>query len=717
MDRRHFMKQSALIGTGVAMLNASASLFAQQADKIAVPTANEVLAIAKKYYVAQSAALGGELKAEFSGKAGAVTFDGKSNDKERAEALCTDSAAITLLSGDGNFAVASAAAAVGWAKDFPRSANALASVLAYAQFIADENRLQDAKQSALYAISLDDKDADFYLTLAKILHALKDKAGALAALDKALALEPENNAALLFKKFITSGDKGAGTASVFSIFGGGGGGDTKTVGPPISENEGDLSKRVGEQEKKGKEQDPPKSDDSKEEAYRKLQEIETLEAVTPADMVEAVFPEHAKRLREKIVTLTAKDKISGLPEFPSGMLNDAYFLKGNEEYGYDEEREEQFDKYLEWIYDWARRASDRDPKVPPCRETYGIQTSVDYMMEYNRQVILAAIRNYGQYLARYADEVTELRKRTDKIKHQKQDEAWEENVKKTVAIRKEHDASHEIAWRGGVGCPLDPEDCHHGPKLEAVELEYRKAHNAAREEALKVLIPAWRQYYNSTVKEGQLLWERMLPYCRCLDHEGERFAHRLHQTIIFKVADALGKATEALRLNSAIYRKVDGAEIQELADLAQYMEAEAQHNADLLQGFTVSVEAGPFEFKLASNKVELEYVNGAACRVAFDWKAKEMEAGVGVGKKAKIGKSGAVEVSAKTYLNFVIDMRKNEVVDITASAEAKGKVGSFEGGGQFQVSLLGKGVQMTTQSKQSLRSFGFEYDQEIIKYE
>ena len=95
---------------------------------IAPPEADEVLAIAKKYYDRHSDALQDSLKDELSDKAGGVNFDGSLKDDDKAEQLCA--AATAMLDGDDDLAIACAAAAVGWSKGYARSAGAMAAVIA-----------------------------------------------------------------------------------------------------------------------------------------------------------------------------------------------------------------------------------------------------------------------------------------------------------------------------------------------------------------------------------------------------------------------------------------------------------------------------------------------------------------------------------------------------------------------------------------------------------
>jgi hypothetical protein len=120
-----------------------------------------------------------------------------------------------------------------------------------------------------------------------------------------------------------------------------------------------------------------------------------------------------------------------------------------------------------------------------------------------------------------------------------------------------------------------------------------------------------------------------------------------------------------------------------------------------------------FEFKVSNTKIELEYVNGLAARVAFDWKSQELEMGVGVGIKMKLSgtKTG---VEAKMYNNIVFDLRKNVVTDAYYSAELKGSIQGLEAGAQLKASVMGKGTRFSTAAKTKIVNYLVEHENEII---
>ena len=700
------MKQSALGIGAAAMFNASASVFGQQqqADKIAVPTANEVLAIAKKYYDARSAALNGELKAEFSGKAGAVTFDGKSNDQERAEALCTDSAVIAVLQGDGNFAVASAAAAVGWAKDYDRSANALAAVLTQAGFITDKDKFSDAVKLALYAVSLDAKNPDFYITLANALYGMGDIAGAIAALDKALALEPGNNTALTMK--LNMLPQGGGVA------------EAPKTGGDIKQNDGELSQRDTEQEKKTEGMEEATDKDSKESALKKLEELYELEVITPSDMLDAVFPEQAEQLRVKIVTVTPEQKELSFPEFPSGLFQNARQMRDDYE---------AIKKYSEWLHhdyndkvhvelkklDTIARKAEAKLRAEKRTSSSVItqKTSVDYMLEYNLQVVHAASTAYLQYSRKVWDEHTK------------------EMLFYTSTSMDRYNSVHEVYL-------AEMEAAHSQAEVFAATKKFEHARNEIADWYAKAVISRVAQTYSEITQESQRYWEFVIPFARCTDLP-EISLSSICSQIMTEPMTILDQLTS---LPGAPHEDVSYADVQEAQEKAQKaleaaMNAKANApNASL--DFTVSVAYGPVEFKIGPNKVELEYTNGVAGRVQYDWKNDQMTLGVGAGGKlAKIGVSPSgpgyeglgtgMELSAKTYVNFVFQTRKGKMstaelceVYVTGDMTARANAGTanMRVGASGKVSLYGSGSSsMAVAVKQEVAKVAVQHKKELVK--
>ena len=71
-------------------------------------------------------------------------------------------------------------------------------------------------------------------------------------------------------------------------------------------------------------------------------------------------------------------------------------------------------------------------------------------------------------------------------------------------------------------------------------------------------------------------------------------------------------------------------------------------------------------------------------------------------------------------MGIVLDLREAEVVDIFGSMEFKGSTGirgalELEAGGQVKVSLMGKGTELTTQTKLKYKWAALEYEAKIIE--
>lgn len=645
---------------------------------VAAAVSGEILGIAKKYYEYHSGALSGDLKGEFSREVGAVSFDGKSADWEHAEKLCTTAAAVAMLEGDGDYAVGCAAAAVGWSQEYARSAGTLAAMLETAGFVADKDRLNDAAKLAAYAITVDGSDADFYVTLGRVLYAQNDLDGALEAVEAALAIEPGNSAALNLKIEILNKKGGTFLSAA-----------AQKIGKELEDSDGELSKRLTEQEKAVEGIGDPKEGDSKEEALRKLRVLYELEPITPADMMESISATQAGQLREKILTVTDDQKNLGWPEFPGMLAKDNETLKTG---GYDIYNEwylKQID--LKWETYYAIREIPGLKKVVDytARYAYGIETSADYMLAYNEQIVEAARECYVNIVRSYVDEYSDIAD----AQSTKIDQVWD-TANDTY--------SADIA----AGVPSD-----------VAALKRNLTINNAINETHTLMLGLNQAKYLELRREGELLWEKMLPFARCTEEPAYVTAN-LYETIA-----SLGilYSIDLLYSNGHVWY-TPGISEHDLIDLEAAKEEaykEQIRNPNPLEGFTLSYEFGPFEFKLSSNKVEIEYVNGSACKVSYDWKSKEMEFGVGVGHKAKLGmvKGAQVGVEAKAYVNFVVDLRKNEITDIYLSAEAKGSAGSYEAGGQAKVSLMGKGAGLSTAAKKKFGSFAIEHEAVIIKTE
>ena len=644
---------------------------------VTAPAAGDILAIAKKYYDYHSAALNGELKGEFTRDAGAVTFDGKSNDAERSESLCTTAAVIAMLEGDGDYAVGCAAAAVGWSQGYARGAGTLAAMLETAGFVTDKDRLDDAVKLAVYAIALDKNDADFYVTLGRALYRQNDLDGALEAVEAALVLEPGNSAAINLKIEILFKKGGyAFTAA-----------QKKDIGDNLKENDGELSKRITEQEKAAEGIKPHEIDRSKAEYLQNLRDLYELEAITPSDMTDAYFPAQSQQLREKILTLTEEDKNLRLPEFPADLVSSGRVAAHNE-------KNLVLHEYVMWEFNQRDIANDKyraikenTPKDGRYIDYHDL-SPVDCMILYNEQVYKEALRNFFSYVVWIWQEDIDP-------EMQRLADAGDPKLKELRTI---YENSHE----------------------EEDRIRFYLASNEYIENTIEAIVPLHIEWYNTVREEAERLWEEMLPFARCTRYPEVSVAELYSDLVDYALYPLGGVTLLYYNTNSCGNYDTDlsYADLQSAADaLAKATSLPPYNEADPLNGFTISFEFGPFEFKLSSNKIEIEYVNGSACKASFDWKSKELEVGVGVGYKAKVGtiKGAQVGVEAKAYVNFVIDVKNNEVSDIYVSAEAKGTAGSLEAGGQARVSLFGKGAGLSSQVKPKLKGFAIEHEAELIK--
>jgi len=743
--------------------------------------AGEMLAIAKKYYDHHSGVLRSSLIGEFALEAGAVTFDGKLNDAGRAEALCTVSAAIAAVSGDGDYAVGCAAAAVGWANGYARSANTLASVLELGGFIADGNRLNDAKELAEYAISIDKDDADFYLTLAHVLNDMGDKEGALAAVESALALDPENNAALILKINLLMAR-------------GGGGESVKKIAEDVKKTDGELSKRDRELKKDAGPIGAPNSRDTMEEAKKKFERMCDLEPITPADMLEIIAPSQARQLRMKILTVTAEEKDLGLPVFPYKMLSDPRYiykdLEGLEKYefwligqkdkaaGKDDpisgmkdaaSAETNYNSFVDNMPDipgldlksMMKGTGDPQsisidtiinsmPKVPgldmksvmdgtfdPSPADIGsmlnsimgamsAQTGlnlsaavsnpslffspVSCMLNYNEEISHNAGVNFKHYCIKYRSEINKnvVNKASEKIR-KKLGTSGETFMREHMEIVDEMAAASSL-----------PEDIRQAvldaleAKFDAAYIRYLCEQNAAEEEALRETLPALDNFYQDVRREGERIWEKMLPFARCTNHP-DVSVQDLFEYIVYNVINAIDYALGVHRMFQVTYPEVSSEDLiaaeQAVYAAEEYIGTAVQNNADRLKNVMFSVEVGPFEVKFGTTRVELECVAGGAGRISYDWKSKQMELGVGVGAKAKVGVIGG---EAKAYVNVVFDTQNGEVADVYCNGGLKGVVGTSEVGIYGRASVA-NGVRVSSTVTQRYGAVGIEREVVIWK--
>jgi len=666
-------------------------------------SANDILAIAKKYYDHHSKAMDDSLKGDFDRDAGGVNFDGKLNDVIRAEELSNRANVIALMEGNGDYAVACAAAAVGFAPGYAWSAGALAAILEQAGFIEDRARLNDAEKLAEYAVSLDKEDADLYLILAQIRF-YGNTAGALKAVDAALELEPDNNPALIFKLNLLNkgGATGNSDADISNDPA------AAEISSKLKSNEGELSKRDSEQERAAKGIKGPKEGDSAEELLRKLHELYKLEVITPADMVEKIMPAKAREFRKQVTTLTPEEKDLKFPAFPMKLLPSARLVT-------TDVYKDMLDGYIDWLSRYTRNmhlgivkiskealaadtarmeeAQKKNPKYIPVPKDED-KTSVDFMLEYNRQVLIAAtdcfIRYYYERLKEYMDKVADA-----------------------DPLGKWWDAEMEYLPQKGT---------------ETEERAYVKMGNdvnKASEQYMDTFVAECSKLYEDLTREAQFLWENMLPFARCTVMSGRNQADLLEMAVEYPwgaLMEIDAKSPhKALRYfhGELSYSESMGTipspgETQKEVELPQYF--------DKYEAYTFSASAGPVEFKITTSKVEIEYSEGVVLRGSYDWKAQQLEVGGGVSAKAtfKPVMGQGVGGEAKATVNFVFDLRKREVTDIYIVGEMKGEVPTFEGGIQLRVSLKTGEAVISSTAKAKFGDLGLEYEtkhkEEIIEY-
>lgn len=651
------------------------------------PSVSEVLAIAKKYYDDRSQALDQKFKSEFASEVSSVTFDGKAKDEQRAEVLCNQAAIMGTMQYDGNYAVGCAAAAVGWSVSYARAADVLAAVLEKAGFITDSKRLEDALALAKYAVSLDNKNADFYITLAQIRCDLKDNDGALKAVDEALKIEPNSPNALELKLLLIVQKGGSGMEA-----------EAKKVGDKLKENEGELSKRDKKQENDAEGQTAAKSGDSKDSCKKKLEELAKLEVITPADMVEALFPAEAKQLRQKIVAVTPEQKNLNFPEFPHGLFKSAKHIKVD--------AEDAVRSYLEWCNDYLNNIMYNElPKLANealeaamkhKARPYDGTTAVDYMLKYNQQVCTAATGAYIYY--------------NDKLLEEHQNE-----LVNFITVLTDKLTSTTASWAAeleAIGNISDPEV--RNAKREECDKRYKNIVNGHSEDYVQSILSRTFDTYSDMTDMAQEVWDNVVPYIRCTDFPENMLysAYSILVPVPLSILYAgLSGCTTAPYYEEVVYADVIAAQ-EALEEVIRLCNTKFVSPSSALQGITLSVSFGPFEFKLSANKVEAEYVNGVAGRVSFDWKSNQLEVGAGAGVT---GKAGFLDLQGKVYANVVIDLRSGEVTDVYLSAEAKGGAKGFEAGGQAKISLMGGGVGLSTAAKQTVGKYGIEHETEIIK--
>ena len=666
---------------------------------------NDILAIAKKYYDYHSKAMDESLKGDLDRDAGGVKFDGKLNDIDRAEELSNLANVIALMEGNGDYAVACAAAAVGFAPGFAWSAGTLAAILERAGFIEDRARLNDAEKLAEYAISLDKEDSDLYLILAQIRY-YGNTDGALKAIDTALELDPDNNPALIFKlKLITKGSatgNGNSDADISSDPA------VAEISSRLKNNEGELSKRDSVQENAAKGLKGPEKGDSADELLRKLHDLYKLEVITPADMVERIMPVKAREFRKQVTTLTPKEKDLKFPEFPTKLLPSARLVTTDV---YDT----LLDGYIEWFSRYTRNmhlgiaklskealaadnarleeAQKENPKYIPVPKDED-KSAIDFMLAYNQQVLDAARECFVRY---YYERVKE----------------YSDKVAAADPLPKWWEAEMEYLPQKGTDTG------------ERAYVKMGTEVNKASEQYMDTFVIECSKLYTDLTAEAQLLWENMLPFARCTLMPSYNQAQLLEMVIEYPWG-AL-REIEAQSPHKAL-RYFDG-DLSYAQDMGVIPSpGEAQKDVELPQYFdkyeeyTFSIAVEPIEIKVTTSKVEIEYSKGAVLRGSYDWKAQQVEVGGGVSAKAKFKPVMGQEVGGevKGTVNIVFDLKKKEVADIYILAEMKGELPTFEGGVQLRISVKSGEAVLSTTAKAKFGDIGLEYENKheeaIIEY-
>jgi len=620
----------------------------------------DILGIAKYYYDKYSKELGDVV--------GSMIFDGKSKDDKQAEEFCSAASLIAALYGGGAM-VAAAAAAVGISLRYARSSGTLASMLQQADFVSEGNRLFEAKALIKYALSIDKKDINLHITLALILEDLNDVDGALTAIDAALAIDRHNKVALIIKLNLIAKIGGSMAKE-----------QAKKTGDDIKENDGELSKRDKKQEGATKGMEGPKRKDSKEVSQRKLNELYRLELITPADMIERIFPAQAKELRERVKALTNEDKL-GLTEFPAKIVNNPLATYDGTAMEFMKQYADIVNSHNE-IYEAVYSRNVR-------KETVNGNTAIDYMREYNHQILDAAIDNYKNYSKEERHDFEKVVDEQIKMGH-----------KKSEAAGQRYSAA--VQAQGGN----DPGD--------VLRIKFELECNAITMECRSVIIPAAHHYYTEVRKEGEKLWEKMLPFARCTANPGHRVAW-LYKAIYERAAPA-DVIVSKITLFDLPFPGVAGTSLQSAIYAVQDAKrADERGKLEALEGWSTTLSVSIFELKMSQNSIELEAVKGIAGRVAYNHKTKEAELGIGAGVKQKVGTGvKTMGLEAKAYTNFVFDLRKNELTDIYISGEAKGSAGFYESGVEARMSFFGKGGSISAVTKENYGPVGVEHKATII---
>jgi len=618
---------------------------------------SDIPTIAKKYYDLYSDALGGAV---------AVSFDGRSKDDAKAEEFCNAAALIAAFNGDGKTMVAAAAAAVGLSNGYARAAGTLASALQQADFLTGKYRMNDAEELVRYAISIDGGNIDFFITLALIRQDVGDADGAAEAIEKALIIDKRNIIALNVK------------ARMLAAGGGRRGFTGADIGNDLVENDGELSKRATQQEKAAEGMEGPKEGDSKDASLKKLNEIYTLKPITPSDMIKKLFPKQAEELRKKIMAVSASDKELGLPEFPMKLVRDldSFYLGG-------------YQRYVDrWSGEYTSMMErNHSLSVSTGSRPAGLEfTTADYMRDYNKQVVRAAIDNYVHYCHK----------------------VWEGVLKTMAHLEDVRDKRYKIIEKEYMA------DLEAGMNRDAAALKFGRRCNELTKEGMNQLIPELYHWYSESRREGQRLWEEMLPYARCTDDPGYEVAHLQHYVIDHSAPAAVSAGLVAGFGMHYVPGLEAAAQEAEAAAAAEAAKAQGQ-GPDTLGGFSITASLGPFEFKLSANGVEVEAVAGLAIRAAFNPSKGQAEFGIGGGYKAKVGVAAAgTGVEAKAYMNFVFDIVNREVTDIYYSADVKGTFAGLSAGGQARISAFGKGASLSSTAS---GGFGVEHETTLISTE
>lgn len=281
-------------------------------------------------------------------------------------------------------------------------------------------------------------------------------------------------------------------------------------------------------------------------------------------------------------------------------------------------------------------------------------TAADYMRKYNLQVFLAAKGSYHAYCAKlfenYSKDICDiLDKHSGKFSEIQETERAEKET-----ANKLPQPEGRIAW-------------------EAADLKYKFFVNEDTEIFFKEFMPIISKLYDKIVKASEDYWRNMLPFVRGTQYPEENAVIMFGdiQWSVWSVLESL-----CAQITGGYYfPEISMEDLQEILKAleqakADYTAQQKTQYKDVTNGnFILSVTYGPIEFKLTGSSVELEYVEGIAGRVSFDWKKDQLEIGMGAGgklsgfgmKSSFDGVADLGQLESKAYINFVFQTRKGRI--------------------------------------------------------